>query len=153
MNAIQLIKHAGIKKAKEVVDVAANGTTHIHSITLQNYKYGDQKNYVWGGSDRKDWHISIYEILEGMIVFDELKRLVESVDLVNECGGISSCRKKLSTRDKCEPNATHFAIHPDKPHLIQMYRINEPKLEPNYSFSELEKAIAVHESIYREGNE
>lgn len=83
----------------------------------------------------------------------QLDKVVGQLKLIETCGGIDSCRKKLSTRDECKPNATHFAIHPEKPHLIQMYRRNEPKLEPNYSFAELKKAVAVHESIYGGGGD
>lgn len=83
---------------------------------------------------------------------NQLDKVVGQLKLIETCGGIDSCRKKLSTRDECKPNATHFAIHPEKPHLIQMYRRNEPKLEPNYSFADLKKAVAVHESIYGGGD-
>lgn len=82
----------------------------------------------------------------------QLDQVVGKLKLIKICGGIDSCRKKLPTRDECKPKATHFAIHPEKPHLIQMYRRNEPKLMPNYSFAELKKAVAVHESIYGGGD-
>ncbi|EPL1646761.1 hypothetical protein KQR86_001311 [Acinetobacter baumannii] len=105
------------------------------------------------GIDYSEKYIALSESEGNILPWElKLKRLVESLETIESWGGIDSCRKKLSTRDECKPNATHFAIHPEKPHLIQMYRRNEPKLESNYSFAELKKAIAIHESIYGGGD-
>lgn len=95
MKPEQFIKRYGINEAKKIIDKAPNGTTHIHSVTLQNYKQGDSNNYVWGRSGREGWYLSIYETLNGMMVLEDLKRLVESVDLVESYGGIESCKQSL----------------------------------------------------------
>lgn len=76
----------------------------------------------------------------------ELKRLIESYELVEKCGSLISCKKILFARINHKPKAQYFAIHPEKPNLIQLYMRNEAKLIPNYRFRDLEKAIADVES-------
>ncbi|MEW5968998.1 MAG: hypothetical protein AB1706_03865 [Pseudomonadota bacterium] len=136
MKQEQFIREFGVEKAREVVE----GHSKAYMPELFKYWSEELQDYVLAPK-------------YASFLVEDLKRLVESLDLVETCGGIDSCRKKLSTRDECKPNATHFAIHPEKPHLIQMYRRNEPKLDPNYSFAELEKAVAIHESIYGGGDD
>ena len=79
-------------------------------------------------------------------MLNELKRLVESHDLVEKCGSLISCKKILVARIRHKPNAEYFTVHPEKPNFIQLYRRNEAKLIPNYRFRDLEKAIADVES-------
>lgn len=62
---------------------------------------------------------------------------------IKSIGGVESAHKKLAVRGKFKPKAEYFAIHPDKPHLIQMYARNEAKLIPNYSFKKLITALTV----------
>ena len=69
----------------------------------------------------------------------------EACEMVRDCGGIESCIEKFAVREKFRPKAEYFAIHPNKPHLIQMYSRNEPKLIPNYSFKKLRKAMDLME--------
>lgn len=128
MKATQFIKDHGLPLAESAIE--------WHAALSKKHNLGDTGNVVGVKVNMK-----------------QLDRVAKQLKLIETCGGIDSCHKKLSTREECKPNATHFAIHPEKPHLIQMYRRNEPKLEPNYSFAELKKAVAVHESIYGEGNE
>ncbi|MDC4667553.1 hypothetical protein OHV74_18100 [Acinetobacter baumannii] len=140
MKPEQFIREFGEKKAREVVEGAPD-------LSLF-YDLEKQKHVL-----KESISIAMAFLKNRFLPIEDLKRLVESLDLLETCGGIDSCRKKLSTCDECKPNATHFAIHPEKPHLIQMYRRNEPKLEPNYSFADLKKAVAVHESIYGGGDD
>ncbi|EIB7120868.1 hypothetical protein AW812_RS06295 [Acinetobacter baumannii] len=161
MKPEQFIREFGVEKAREVVEGAPNDSTlfrlcGIEEIpTYLKVKDGKYWRYSWRSGFREACQSTYNKINDAgeLVSLSDLKRLVEFLDLVETCGGIDSCCKKLSTRDECKPNATHFAIHPEKPHLIQMYRRNEPKLEPNYSFAELKKAVAVHESIYGGGDE
>ncbi|OTU51894.1 hypothetical protein CAT36_07680 [Acinetobacter pittii] len=131
MKPEQFIREFGVEKAREVVE------GHSKAYMPEIFKYWSEElnDYVLAPK-------------YASFLVKDLKRLVESLDFVETCGGIESCRKKLSTHVECKPSATHFAIHPEKPHLIQMYRRSEPKLEPNYSFAKLKKAVADHESIY-----
>ncbi|MCF4281339.1 hypothetical protein [Acinetobacter baumannii] len=92
MKPEQFIKRYGINEAKKIIDKAPNGTTHIHSVTLQNYMQGEGNNYVWCGSGRDGWYFSIYDTLNGMMALEDLKRLVESVDRVNAFGGLKDAK-------------------------------------------------------------
>ncbi|WP_396235166.1 hypothetical protein [Acinetobacter baumannii] len=96
MKPEQFIREFGVDKAREVVEGAPEGTTHIHSVTWQNYKQGGNNNYVWGRSDQAGWYLSIYDTLNGMMILEDLKRLVESVDRVNEHGGYLAAKELLS---------------------------------------------------------
>ncbi|WP_396232200.1 hypothetical protein [Acinetobacter baumannii] len=95
MKPEQFIKRYGINEAKKIIDKAPNGTTHIHSVTWQNYKQGDSNNYVWGRSGREGWYLSIYETLNGMMALEDINRLVESLDLIEELGGMKVIKKHL----------------------------------------------------------
>lgn len=94
MKPEQFIREFGVDKAREVVDGAPDGATHIHSVTWQNYKQCNSNNYVWGRSDQEGWYLSIYDTLNGMMVLEDLKRLVESVDLVKKLGGLKAARSE-----------------------------------------------------------
>lgn len=61
----------------------------------------------------------------------------KAIEFIESIGGVESAHKKLAVREKFKPKAEYFAIHPTKPHLIQMYYRNEAKLIPNYSFKKL----------------
>ena len=67
----------------------------------------------------------------------------QSLDFIELVGGLESAHAKLAVRDKFKPKAEYFAIHPEKPHLIQMYSINQAKLVPNYSFKKLITALDI----------
>ncbi|HHP8202751.1 TPA: hypothetical protein ACSIS3_003514 [Acinetobacter baumannii] len=123
MKPERFIKRYGINEAKKIIDKAPNGTTHIHSVTWQNYKQGDSNNYVWGRSGREGWYLSIYETLNGMMVLEDLKRLVESVDLVESWGGIDD---------------------------VKLYDLSHCKNRPESAGYKLLQAIKDHESIYGE---
>ncbi|MDC5022022.1 hypothetical protein OHW22_11520 [Acinetobacter baumannii] len=66
MKPEQFIREFGEKKAREVVEVAIDGSTHV-----------------------------IYEQADGLINLKELKRLVESLDLIEELGGMKVIKKHL----------------------------------------------------------
>lgn len=79
------------------------------------------------------------------LLIDDLKQIVDAFELVEICGGMESCYKKLAVREKFRPKAEYFAIHHEKPHLIQMYARGEPKITPNHSFKKLIEAINLVE--------
>ncbi|HAV3556060.1 hypothetical protein BAX55_09265 [Acinetobacter baumannii] len=72
MKPEQFIRKYGVEKAREVVEAAINGTTHV-----------------------------IYEQADGLINLKELKRLVESVDLIAHMGGISEVKRKFRDNGSC----------------------------------------------------
>ncbi len=127
MKATEFVKKFGIEFAKKwFAENVGNTPTHQKYVNIVD---GEPKGII-STALYGDFHVA------------ELKRLIESHELVSVCGGIDSCKKKVSTRDKCKPTASYFAIHLKKPHLIQLYARNEAKLVPNYSFRDLIKAIA-----------
>ena len=67
----------------------------------------------------------------------------QALDFIELVGGLESARAKLDCRDKFKPKAEYFAIHQEKPHLIQMYSRNQAKLVPNYSFKKLITALDI----------
>ncbi|MDC5097912.1 hypothetical protein OHX09_15205 [Acinetobacter baumannii] len=72
MKATDFIKKFEIGKAREVIEAAIDGSTHV-----------------------------IYEQAEGLINLKDLKRLVESVDQINAFdGGIKEAKKILSRINK-----------------------------------------------------
>ena len=83
MNAINFIKQHGVDKAREVVDGAPEGATHLSD---------DASYYV--NADFKPLPTHIKEQLPELIVIDDIDRLVESVDLIDSLGGLELSRKE-----------------------------------------------------------
>ena len=75
MNAIQFIKENGVEKAREVVEGAPDGATHLSD---------DACHYV--NADFKPLPNRIKEQLPELIVIDDIERMVKSVDLVEHFG-------------------------------------------------------------------
>lgn len=116
MNAIQFIQRHGVDKAMEVINGAPEGATHLSD---------DACHYV--NADFKPLPAHIKEQLPKLIVIEHLKRLVESVDMVKEYGGISMAKRQCA----CFTNAcTSVGVKPS------------PRL------SALQQAIADYEAIY-----
>ena len=88
MNAIQFIKEHGVEKAREVVQLAPDGATHLSN---------DTRHYV--NADFKPLPTHIKEQLPKLIVINDLKRLVESVDLVKSYGGIINAKHDVKYLD------------------------------------------------------
>ena len=112
MNAIQFIKEHGAEKAREVVEGAPGGATHLSD---------DACHYV--NADFKPLPAHIKEQLPKLIVINDLKRLVDSLDLVKSYGGII--------------NAKH-----DVKYLDLDWDYDTPRV------TRLKQAIADYESIY-----
>ena len=83
MNAIKFIKEHGVDKAREVVEGAPDGATHLSD---------DACHYV--NADFKPLPAHIKEQLPELIVINDLKRLVESVDLIDSLGGLELSKKE-----------------------------------------------------------
>ena len=77
MNAINFIKQNGVEKAREVVEGAPGGATHLSD---------DACHYV--NADFKPLPAHIKEQLPELIVIDDIERMVKSVDFINKFGGI-----------------------------------------------------------------
>lgn len=95
MNAIQFIKENGVEKAREVVEGAPTGTNHY---CADNYWFWDGTTLkrtagdvffihsIWGA--REEW-------VRKAVSLPDLKRLVDSVDLVTAWGGLESTYSKF----------------------------------------------------------
>ncbi|MDC5154371.1 hypothetical protein OHW42_10375 [Acinetobacter baumannii] len=95
MKPEQFIREYGVEKAREVVEAAIDGSTHV-----------------------------IYEQADGLINLRDLKRLVDSVDLVESWGGIDD---------------------------VKLYDLSHCKDKPESAGYKLLQAIADYESIYGGG--
>lgn len=93
MQAIQFIKDHGVEKAREVVSGAPNGATHIR----------DSYGYVAYLKDgvRKEWYHNntwlMTLVWQPDYLLSDLKRLVESVDLVTAWGGTKEIKNLLNS--------------------------------------------------------
>lgn len=87
MNAIQFIKEHGVDKAREVMEFAPQGATHLSD---------DTRHYV--NAEFKPLPNHIKEQLPKLVVIDDLKRLVESVDIIKELGGIHRVKRTYKSR-------------------------------------------------------
>lgn len=126
MSAITFIKQHGVDRVREVVDGAPETATHLSGFTGQIYKDTGDVVYVWDGMK---YHKSIYEHTRGMISLSNLKRVVESVDIITKVGGIHEAIEEH----------TKWMHAPE----LHLYRIGE-------SVERLEQAIADYEAVYRD---
>lgn len=96
MNAIKFIKDHGVEKARDVVGGAPEGVTH----------YGANNYWSWNGEILKRFLgkgffiVGIYSItnewVNKTVILSDLKRLVESVDLIKFYGGIEKAKLLLA---------------------------------------------------------
>lgn len=88
MNAIKFIQQHGIDKARKVVEGAPETATHFTEALGGHYaKEGMLKmkpQWLWFNSINKEWYYDF--AAEDHIHLPDLKRLVESVDLVEHFG-------------------------------------------------------------------
>lgn len=124
MNAINFIKQHGVDKAREV----------LKNAHWENIAYGNG-NYYSSSCSEND------------VMLEDLKRLVESVDLVNNCGGLAIANKITFQKRLRNEKATHFIQHPENQKLIQLFGRNQCKPEAAIKFDLFEQAIADYESI------
>lgn len=122
MRAEQFIKDHGVEKAKEVVEGAPKYATHFELGVdgVFYFKYFGFSWFCFGSQGLINTYMDDYETCH-LIDLLILKRLVESVDLVNFYGGFNKAR---------------------------MLSCDEFYDEVNYY--DLQKAIADYESIYGE---
>lgn len=119
MNAIQFIKENGVSKAKEVVEGAPSNAVYYWEIPRCTHG-------VYSTSERNQGRA---------IVLNDLKRLVESVDLVNSNGGWNGTKNTI----------TLFQSSLD----IGLYH-GVDGVNAEVEIPRLKQAIADYESIYFE---
>lgn len=85
MNAIQSIKEHGVDKAREVVEGAPDRATTVKpSLDFKHFMYGICEEA--GGA---------------YILLSDLKRLVESMDLVESLNGVETAKRYLEENMEC----------------------------------------------------
>ena len=122
MNAYQFIKEHGVEKAREVVSGAPDGATHLSDDTC---------HYV--NVDFKPLPAHIKEQLPKLVDLSDIKRLVESVDLIDSLGGLELSKK--------ESNNCRFYEYADMSHrayAIKQAISDYEQLFGNTETSELE---------------
>ena len=77
---------------------------------------------------------------------DELKRLVESHELVEKVGGLDVCKKIMFQKRLRQPKATHVLQHHENKKLIQFFSTNQSKPNGSVMLDAIEQAIADVES-------
>ncbi len=139
MRAEQFIKDQGLERARGVVEGAPEGAEFYHADNNEYVKNIDQEHLQKAQAEPKESHLVCFdssssegwienaawiEYINVLIDIRILKRLVESVDLVNTYGGIESCKQSL-------------------------YMLHELTEDPQ----PIRDAVRDYESIYGEGNE
>lgn len=154
MNAIKFIQQHGIKKAREVVEGAPDKTaTHYVFHKISNYYSVEFQSWhhdgEWWDSDCHTEQDLIDSYGSDFVLsLSDLKRLVESVDLVNNCGGLAIANKITFQKRLRNEKATHFIQHPENKKLIQLFGRNQCKPKEAIKFDLFEQAIADYEQLF-----
>lgn len=130
MKPEQFIREQGLPEAKRILERAPEDATHYRDLscgTRYTKNVSDAECYVW---TNKHWRRSVvpYQIFTSEVIkpLSDLKRLVESVDLVESWGGIED---------------------------LKLYDLSHCKDKPESAGYKLLQAIADYESIYGGGDE
>ena len=121
MNAIQFIKEHGVEKVREELKKLPN--SNVTHMTDDARMFIDENNPLLDEFQRSQ--------IKDLICIDDLKRLVESVDLVKSYGGIINAKHELILLQKHLNNTFGYVTI-----------ITSEKIE------NLEQAIEDYEAIY-----
>ncbi|RUT38464.1 hypothetical protein [Acinetobacter baumannii] len=130
MKPEQFIREQGLPEAKRILGRAPEGATH-YELTVDGGFYFKRESFDWfcfGGGELIRTYMEDHETCH-LMPLNDLKRLVESVDLVKKLGGRSGAIREYFEY-----------VHSGK---------SELDIRPN----ELARAIKDHESIYGGGDE
>ncbi|MBK0408602.1 hypothetical protein JD510_19060 [Acinetobacter pittii] len=139
MKATKLIRDKGLQYAKEIVDSAPSNATEWN----EGFEFQCGQSVEISKADREKYFVDL----------SELKRLVDSVELVNNCGGLAIANKITFQKRLRNEKATHFIQHPENQKLIQLLGRNQRKPKEAIKFDLFEQAIRDHESIYGGGDD
>lgn len=124
MNAINFIQQHGIEKAREVVEGAPTLDCDFDPYDSSYMSQVHQHEWEMWKEDIKRWDVCEWDVdVSDYILVSDLKRLVESVDLIKSCGGIINAKY-------------------DVKHLDLDWGYDTPRV------TRLKQAIADYESIY-----
>ncbi|MDR2061419.1 MAG: hypothetical protein LBQ29_08505 [Acinetobacter sp.] len=144
MNAIQFIKDHGVEKAREVVEGAPKNAQRY--LDGMYFKQGEW-TWFWSLTVSKwlqyEKHIYSTSRFDFAVDLSDLKRLVESLDLVELLGGIELLKRKI---DGKHIGYTHFSINGNgRWSFLDHYIDFIP--DSAYHIGMVNKAIADYESI------
>ena len=97
MNVVSFIKEYGIEKSKEVINGAPDETVTHFDLTIEGLFYFKFEKFDWFCFYDKHFvkvYMEDYESYH-LTNLKEIKRLVESVDLVNLKGGVKKLKKEV----------------------------------------------------------
>lgn len=150
MKPEQFIREYGVEKAREVAEGAPGFPVFGYCTLTGNYIFKRSNATAYYHNETNSWSED-YAI--ELILLEDLKRLVDSVDLVNNCGGLAIANKITFQKRLRNEKATHFIQHPENQKLIQLLGRNQRKPKEAIKFDLFEQAIRDHESIYGGGDE
>lgn len=137
MNAIQFIKENGVEKAREVVEGAPDKTASHYVISKRPHYYSvDFQSYFNNG----DWYDSDYTSEQDLandyepqnvIRISDLKRLVDSVDLIGKYHSIDHAKNHYNNMREA----------------LNQYQYENKDIDD--LSNELKQAIADYEEIYK----
>lgn len=90
MKAITFIKQHGVEKAREVVESAPEGASAFNMVSGSIIYYQLCDNWWWFNSAKKEYEMDYSKSMRTSL--SDLKRLVESVDLVGKVHGITTAK-------------------------------------------------------------
>ncbi|HEE5800248.1 TPA: hypothetical protein ACGDXE_003561, partial [Acinetobacter baumannii] len=96
MKATKLIRDKGLKYAKEIVDSAPDNATEWN----EGYEFQCGQSVEISKADREKYFVDLVE----------LKRLVESVDLVESWGGIEDLKLYDLSHSKDKPESAGYKL-------------------------------------------
>ncbi|MGK8772704.1 hypothetical protein [Acinetobacter baumannii] len=92
MKPEQFIREQGLPEAKRILERAPEGATHYRDLscgTRYTKNVSETECYVWTNTH---WRRSVvpYQIFTSEVIksLSDLKRLVESLERINKCGGL-----------------------------------------------------------------
>ncbi|EPJ8738349.1 hypothetical protein [Acinetobacter baumannii] len=143
MKPEQFIREYGLDKAREVVEGAPDRTASHYVVDTDTYYSEEFLTYF--DHSLEDWETAdlnnigeLETIYEHVVSLSDLKRLVESVELINLFGSIKIAKAKVKMADF---NGFLLVSVPIENGLADVY------------IHKVEQAIRDHESIYGGGDE
>jgi hypothetical protein len=133
MNAINFIQQHGVDKAREVVEGAPEGATSV--VGEMYFRFTDKEYWYWSfsGCKSKGKSEQYFYYQKRSIDLSDLKRLVESVGLIESYKGIDEARWYVKR---------WFKLH------SACKQVANAKTYITDQLSALQQAIADYEAIY-----
>ncbi|QHJ79209.1 MAG: hypothetical protein [Caudoviricetes sp.] len=100
MNAINFIQQHGVDKAREVVEGAPTLDCYFDPYDNSYMSQVHQHEWEMWKEDIERWDVCEWDVdVSDYILLSDLKRLVESMDLINSYGGIINAKMDIRYLD------------------------------------------------------